>query len=578
MNSNIESNEISLFGQPGAPGIVMGKASLFQRRRPRISSEFIKDENITQHLNRFNQAREIAERELQQLSLGQQDEDAVELIDTQIEIINDPELCSRIETEITENNKAADSAIENVFKEYLALMGQQKSEVLEDRSVDISDIRDRLIQLVNNRNFGTDVENGSILVASELSPREVIEFSERNVKGILMDHGGTTSHAAIIARSMNIPTVVGLQEITDVIDSEQTVILNGKNGKVMVNPCDQTKKDYQHLIEQEEKNQADQETICDEPNKTLDGISFTLRANIEFTEELDSVKRYRAEGIGLLRSESIYLQRKHFGDEQMQESFYQAILKETAPHPVTIRLFDAGGDKFFKKGNDEHNPFLGWRGVRMLLDEEVLLRNQLKALLKAAGKYEGRLKILVPMVSSLEEVLQVKDMISEIQAQLLKAGKPVDKQVQLGIMVEVPSVALQARVYARHVDFLSIGTNDLTQYVLAVDRGNELISQLYNQRHPALWQLIKQVVDAAQESGIPLSVCGELASDPPSACCLIGLGIHELSMVPSVIPAVKRMLCSRSCKDMQQMSSNVLQSETLEDVEQIFNQWKSASN
>jgi phosphotransferase system enzyme I (PtsI) len=574
MNSEIDTNEISLTGLPGSPGIVIGKASLYKRRRPVISNTSIQDDHIDQQIEEFHQARNLAEQELERLLDNQSDESALELIHTQIEMLKDPDLCDRVEREIEENNQPADMAIHKVFEEYLAIFKKNQEEAFRERSVDIADIRDRLLQILNNHHTD-EIEEGTILVAHELSPREVIEFSQLEIKGIIMDHGGTTSHAAIIARSMNIPTVVGVKKATNMIDSQQTVVLDGEHGEVIVNPEKKTREKYRDLMKRYVEAQSDLEKICAEPDETADQKPFVLRANIEFTEELESIKKYQARGIGLLRTESIYLRRKHFENQEKQEEFYGVILEDCDPQPVTIRLFDAGGDKFFNLGSKEQNPFLGWRGIRMLLDEEPLLRKQLKAILKTAAKHHGCVRLLVPMISTINEVLRVKEVMFEIQGELMQEGVPVDEELQFGIMVEVPSVAIQAEKFADHADFFSIGTNDLTQYVMAVDRGNELISGLYNQCHPAIWKLIKQVVDAANKKKISVSVCGELASDPIAACGLMGLGINELSMGPTILPAVKNELRSHTFDEMQQLAEKLVTSSTIEDINTIFNNWKS---
>jgi phosphotransferase system enzyme I (PtsI) len=377
---------------------------------------------------------------------------------------------------------------------------------------------------------------------------------------------------------MNIPMVVGVKNATDVINSTDRVVLDGRNGKVVVHPVKKTCEKYQSLIDQQLEAKTDFEAVCKKPNKTKDGSPFSLQANAEFTEELSTAQKYCADGIGLLRTESIYLSRKNFTDQEQQESFYATILKATKPHPVTIRLFDAGGDKFFEEGEKEQNPFLGWRGIRMLLDEEELLLNQLRAVLSTAAKFKDRVRILVPMITTLEELLEVRELVQKVQDDLASEGVSIDEDVSVGIMAEVPSVALQAELFAQYADFLSIGTNDLTQYVLAVDRGNERISSLYDQRHPAIWQLINRIAKAAQKEQVPLSICGELASDPIAACCLMGLGINTLSMNSVVLPTVKQMLRAYSLEEMQQLSKKVLASDTLDDINQIFSNWNKIGN
>ena len=497
MSNSTDKNEVALSGAPGCPGIVIGKTSLYHRRRPTVSNVEIDEGQVKYHIDQFYEALKTARLELDELQDKNKGESAA-LIRTQIEMLKDPELHERVEHEIEINNRPADAAIKQVFGNYLDVIRETHDEAFLERSVDIADVRDRLIQILHNHN--DEVVEGAILIASELSPREVIEFSRRNIQGIIMGSGGTTSHAAIIARSMGIPTVVGLKNATELIDDDQTVILDGRNGEVILYPQASTCQNYQNLIDQQVKTKTDFEAICKKPNETADGYPFSLQANIEFTEELSTVQQYRADGIGLLRTESIYLSRENFNDQDHQEGFYQSILKLTQPHPVIIRLFDAGGDKFFNGQKEEQNPFLGWRGIRMLLDEQELLMSQLNAILRTAAKFPGRVQILIPMISTLDELLDVKELVREVQDQLMEEGIDVDEEIELGIMVEVPSVAMQADIYARHADFLSIGTNDLTQYTLAVDRGNQRIANLYDQRHPAIWQLIEQVAEKRKYS------------------------------------------------------------------------------
>lgn len=562
--------EVILSGAPAAPGITLGKARHYKRSRPIVSGRHIRDVDIDQHVDLFNRALATAEQELQDLIDNQEDEEAIELLQAQMAMVKDPDLKNRVEVEIKQGNQPADAAIDQVFGVYLDLMEEHQKGALKQRSIDLVDARDRLIQLINNNDETKDIDEDAILVAQELSPREVIEFSEHDIRGIIMDRGGVTSHAAILARSMQIPTVVGVEAASKSIATNELIILDGNRGKVIIKPSTDTRKKYDDIMTEAARKQAEVQQVCDQPNRTADGSEFTLRANIEFENELPSINRFRAQGVGLLRTESIYLHCDHFDDEQKQHSFYGLVLEHTEPHPVIIRLFDAGGDKLFNLAEQEQNPFLGWRGIRMLLDKKTVLKQQLRAILKAAGCSPGRVRILVPMISSLEEVEAVRKAIEVVQQELKKEGETIDPNVQLGIMVEVPNVAIQARAFADNVDFLSIGTNDLTQYLLAVDRGNERISKLYNQRHPALWKLIKDVADAGKEADVPVSVCGELASDPVAACCLLGLGITELSMTPSALPAVKQALCSHSISDMNILASKILKSTTVTEAEKIF--------
>lgn len=569
MNNNLQAQEVLLSGAAAAPGIAVGKASLYRQRRPRIYGQNIADDQVDHQLERFEKALDIAREELDSLRAEQDHEDASDLLQTQIQMLHDPDLRSRIKTEIKDNNKAADAAIDKVFGDYLNVMKKQEG-LLKERSVDISDVRDRLIQIVNNEDGKPRFDPGTILVAHNLSPREVIEFSENNIAGIIMDKGGTTSHAAILARAMQIPAIVGVKDASDTIGAEELLILDGVEGSIVVNPSTGTRKKYDERISRVAEEHSREQALCQQKSKTADGHSFVLRANVEFQEELNFVDAYQAEGIGLLRTESMYLHQSSFRDEEKQCDFYRTVLKATEPHPVTVRLFDAGGDKFFDLGQEEQNPFLGWRGIRMLLDQRPLLEQQLKAILKSAGSYPGRTRILVPMVTTLDEVEIINKTVQNLQEKLKEENYEVDEEVEVGLMVEVPNVAVQAEDFARKTDFLSIGTNDLTQYLLAVDRGNERISNLYDQRQPAVWRLIQMVADAGQKTGTPVSVCGELASDPVAACCLLGMGINELSMTPALLPKVKQALCAHTLEEMNQLASHVLKCTTTAEVDTLF--------
>lgn len=574
MTDNKKYKEIKLKGSAGSPGLAMGDAIFYNRKNMSVSFRKIKESEVSKHVSRFERAQKKAKSELELLLREELDDNADKLIRSQIAMIDDPDLNDRIKLKIEEDYLPADYAIQQVFDEFLDLISQRDKKNLIASTVDISDIRDRLIQIVNDQQINYEIATGRIVIAEELSPREVIELAEYDIKGIIMDHGGRTSHAAIIARAINIPAVVGVKKASKYFNQVKQVLLNGKAGSIILNPKEKTQAEFREQLEKEQEKIENRHSICLKPSLTDDEKPFILRANIEFEEELSNVEEFCADGIGLLRTESIYLHRERFGDQEKQESFYTAILDGAGEDPVTIRLFDAGGDKFFNLGEQEHNPFLGWRGIRMLLDEEHLLRAQLKAILKVASENPGRVRILVPMISCLEEVIQLKEIVMNEQGQLIEKGIQPDEQLQLGIMVEVPSVAIQAEKFARHVDFLSIGTNDLTQYAMAVDRGNELISHLYDQRFPAVWELINMTAQAAHKTNVGISVCGELASDPVSACCLMGMGINDLSMSPTSIPAVKSLMMQHSFDEMKQLSVDVLKCDTIKDVDELFTKWQ----
>lgn len=575
MNSepDITHSEVELKGAPASPGYAIGKAKLYEKQELDIQSSTIKNKEVLDHINEFKKARIKTESELQSLQEEANDRNAADIVSAQIEMVNDPELANHVEKLIKEELYSVDFAIQEAFESYIKLIANSGNMHTRERSVDISDIRDRLLEYVKKQSAAPTIEDGCIVVTNDLSPREVISLMNHNIAGIIMDRGGATSHAAIIARSMGIPAIVGAKQAMDSISLDDMIAMDGESGKIIVHPSRETIRQLRQTIELNRQQEEQLNEVVERESKTGDGQPFTLRANIEFAEELDKICKVNAAGIGLLRTESIYLEREHFEDIQKQERFYSSILEGTGNEPVTIRLFDAGGDKIFNGKHKEKNPFLGWRGIRMLLDNRELLRDQLYAVLATAADFPGRVSILVPMVTLVEEVVELKKEIRNIQQDLRNEGKNIDEDVQLGIMIEVPGVALQADKFAGMVDFFSIGTNDLTQYVLAVDRGNELIAGIYDQRHPAVWELIKLVSDAARSYGKNVTLCGELASDPVSAACLMGMGINDLSMSPSRITHVKDVLLKNTFADMKELADKVLKCTTSEEVHELFENW-----
>lgn len=567
-------NHNILRGVPASAGIAIGRCYVYRKPKPVIREESIDPSDASIHVSLFDEARGIIEDELMRLKRKEIDHAAGQIIEAQIEMVNDPELEVQVKELIEKKNDSVDFAVRQVFDSYLEMLSRSKNKVARERMTDLEDIRDRLIQIAANHSLKPDIKPGSIIVAEDISPREVIQFSDFNIAALVTDHGGQTSHASILARSMGIPSVVGTKRACQFIHTSCNLIVDGNDGVVIIDPEESILKKYRARIKEQKAEEEKLRRIISEPSVTKDGIPFQLRANIEFAEELLNVQKYAAEGVGLLRTESIYIRKEHFGDQEKQVSFYSEIVKKTAPKPVTIRLFDAGGDKFFSLDSTEKNPFLGWRGIRMLLDERDLLREQLKAILRVAGRYPGRIQILVPMISVLDEVIEVRQELSNVQHELKQEGAPVDDSVKLGIMVEVPSVAIKADAFAKHVDFFSIGSNDLTQYTLAVDRGNELISELYQQVHPAVFKLIDQCVKAARKANINIAVCGEMASYPKAAACLMGMGITDLSMSPASIPKVKALLKKYTAEEMEKLAKSVLQAAAISEVNELLNNWE----
>lgn len=573
LNSTMPDTELELKGAPASAGSVIGKAIIYKKKEFDIQSSTITKEEVLDHINEFKKARIQMESELQSLQEDSNSDEASDIIDAQIEMVNDPELADNIEKLIKEDLYSAEFAVQRAFDDYIRLMNNSDSPQIRERSIDVSDIRDRLLEYINKENESPGIESGCIVVTNDLSPREVINLTKYQISGIIMDRGGVTSHAAIIARSLGIPAIVGAKNATDSIDKEQKVAMNGDSGKIFVNPSSVTLRRFKETIKENREREEKLSEVLDKSSETLDGHEFILRANIEFPEELEQVRAVKAAGVGLLRSESLYMGKENFEDLAKQKDFYSSIMEGTGSDPVIIRLFDAGGDKILDEKQKEQNPFLGWRGIRLLLDNRKLLREQLEAILTVAGSYPGRVKILVPMITIVEELGKLNEEIKSVQQKLKSEGVNIDEDVPVGIMVEVPSVALKIDKFSEMVDFLSIGTNDLTQYVLAVDRGNELIADIYDQRHPAVWELINMIAKSATAHYKQITVCGELASDPISAACMLGMGINDLSMAPSKIAGVKSLLVAKSHEEMKTLAEEVLDCSTTAEVNNLFKSW-----
>ena len=579
-SNNIKESVIE--GLAASPGVAIGTAVVIQRRTVQVKPEKIDVKQIDKELSAFDTVRDGTIRDLQSYDISDSSRpygDATEILDAQIEIVKDPDLHQSVRKFIEKDHYKADYAVCLAFDQYLKVIEKSGNQLLIERLVDVRDIRDRLIKRIQRHRPGLHLVGNTVVVSEEISATEVIEYARDGVRAIVSDRGGLTSHAVIIANSLGVPAVVGTRSASRKISTGDSLIVDGKRGKVYLNPEEKTLERYERLLSRIRREEEEMARIIEEPSVTKSGESFQMEANVEFAEELGNVVRFKAMGIGLLRTEALLLaQRDHDGLEEIQVQLYKKSVEAVSKDVVTIRLFDIGGDKFIEDASNEVNPFLGWRGIRYLLDNRRLLDIQLKAVLETAGQNPGRIRILVPMVSTIEELSQVREAVDAVQHQLEDEQKPVDPDIKIGIMLEVPSMVLIADRVAEYVDFFSIGTNDLTQYTLAVDRGNTRISKLYQQMHPSLWALIHMAAEAANKNGIGISVCGELAGKPFAASCLLGMGITELSMAPTAIPAVKKALVNQDMASMRQLANKVLEAATMNEIQEIMHDWEKDFN
>ena len=564
------ADEIIVRGLTGSEGIAIGPVLVLDTKKREIYPKKISLSEVEWHKQKFSEAQDIFISELVVLSANL-DKNSHEIIGTQKEIALDPEIARQIHHILENEQISVDYAVYDTFSTYTERLKESGSDLFQQRIIDLEHIRDRIVDIINQDDSVQKVKPGSILIAKEISPTDLVAYHKKGIVGLVLERGGVTSHASIISESLGIPCLIGAKQVVKSAISSKQAIIDPAKGLLILNPSRETLSGYRKQQKRLGKEKRF-ESLISKKNETLDGFPFRLLANIEFEMEIDLAKKYQPDGIGLLRTEALLFSGIYKQREGEQDKYYDAILSKM-DGPVVIRLFDVGGDKLNLYTIKEANPFLGWRGIRLLLDEKEMFHNQLRSLLKCAGKYPGRIKILVPMVTLVEEIREVRKAIERVQHELINEGLPVDETIPLGIMVEVPSTALLANHFAKEVDFFSIGTNDLTQYTLAVDRGNNKITHLYQQLHPSVWKLIEYTVNAAEENGIDVSVCGELAGDVLGASCLLGMGISDLSMTFSSIPKVKEALTTRSKKEFSELSRDVLSAATTPEVIQIFKEW-----
>jgi phosphotransferase system enzyme I (PtsI) len=568
-----------LRGIGASPGIATASVVVLKRQNWRAGWYHLPSELIDQEVRRFLEAIAAADGELRCLrhKLDRDLTEAVSIIDSHLLMLQDRMIVARTESIIRHNNVNAEWALAQALNEIKERFEQIGDSYIRERYADIKHLADRVFGLLTGRKSEQPPAGGTpvILVANDFSPEDTLRMVGADVCGFLTEKGGPTSHTAIIARSLNIPAVVGLEHITSNLRNGDRVMLDGTSGQVIVHP---EAEDIALFKEYERRELASSDRLdsyIDLSSISLDGVAVRLSANIEMCEELPSALRYKCEGIGLFRSEfSYFFGGKLPGEEDLLATYIQ-LLDTMTPYPVTVRTLDVGGDKVLNSfpGNQawldqERNPALGLRSIRFSLFEQDLFRNQLRALLRAS--VHGKLRILLPLVSALPELRAAKKLIAEVSADLRTQGLAFAEDVEIGIMVEVPSAVVMADIFAREVDFFAIGTNDLIQYSLAIDRGNQYVAHLYEPFHPAVLRMIYQTVQAAKQGGIAVSLCGEMAGDTLCAPLLIGFGVDELSMRPALVPHVKRLLRHARFDALQQLSIQVLRCEDSDEVRSLL--------
>lgn len=539
--------ERALTGLSASPGIVVGPVRLLRWEVPDVPHRIIDDDAIPEELERFRRAVSRARERLRQVrerAAKHAGPEEAAIFEVQVQILEDKELIDEVESYIRQN-LAADKAFDLVMLEHRQRFARSPVPMLRERVGDLTDVHIRVLSLLLALpdHDPVDVPKGTnaILVTHDLTPSLTVQLDREAIAGIATDSGTRTSHVAILARSLGLPAVVGLRDATARLTGNETVVLDGSSGLLLVNPSSAEIDAFLHRAAAEARTEAELLKLADVEPVTTDGVHITLRANVDLPEEAEFAARSGAEGVGLMRTEFLMVGRAAMPDEEEQYREYRRVVEAFKGHPVVIRTYDLGGDKLPVGGfPTEPNPFLGWRAIRMCLDESDLFKVQLRALLRAA--LHGEVHIMLPLIVTLDEVHAARRLLQEAAAELADRGVPHQHEVPLGIMVETPAAAVCADTLAEDVDFFSIGTNDLVQYTLAVDRGNANLVGRFTPLHPAVLRLIQGIVEVARRHNLPVAVCGEMASQPVTAFALIGLGLRELSVNPRAVPSVKRII------------------------------------
>lgn len=573
----ILKSENKISGIAAAPGIVIGKVYSFTKEKIEISKSSITD--VEEALKNFDDALAQSKKELNKIfkiATEKMDSDRSAIFEAHLMILDDVFLIDSIKKRIKDEKLQPEYIVDTEISKYQSIMFQSSEPYMKERVQDIDDIKNRIIRNLQKKRWESKIEINSIVVSEFLTPADTLLFTKHQVIGFVTDHGGLTSHAAIIARSLNIPAVVGAHHATQIIKDGEILIVDGFHGYVFYNPTEEQIKFYKEKQQKLFELQKGLEQYKDKDAITTDGKKINVEANVDVTGEIDLVIASGADGIGLYRSEQLLDELGGFPNEDEQTEIYSKLASRVYPLFCTIRAFDVGGDKFKLNDYKEPNPFLGLRGVRFLLDNQKIFKEQIRAVLRAS--VHKNIKFMIPMISTLDEVWKTKKLIDQCKKELRKENIPFDTKIKIGIMLEVPSAAVMAKDFAREVDFFSIGTNDLIQYLLAVDRGNDLVADLYQEFSPVVLRTIDYIVKGANDFGTPVSLCGEMAADTLAIPILVGLGLDSISMSPATILYAKRIINSFSAQKAKALAEECLQMKTADEIQNRILQFFEENN
>jgi phosphotransferase system enzyme I (PtsI) len=565
-------------GIGASPGIIIGRAYLLERFKVRLPQKQIDPVQVEEEVKRFLHAIQKSQDQLTEIKEKILDLEVRKhsfILDVHSMILNDEMLLQDTLETIRKKKVNAEWALDLTLEKLDTAFKAIEDEYLRERRSDLHYVAARIFRNLLGKKHDdiTKIKGKAVVVAHDISPADTLQMNLEHVAGFITDIGGKVSHTAILSRSLGIPAVVGLEVATSLINGGDLLIIDGETGEVVINPTEEVSQSF--LKRKRRTKWIEQEILkyASLPTETRDGVRARLQANIEMVEEISSAKKHGAEGIGLYRTEILYLNRKDLPTEEEHFQTYRRLAEDIYPAAATIRTLDIGGDKFLSgySKNNELNPALGLRAIRFSLKEIDIFKTQLRGILRAST--HGKLRILFPMISGIEEIRQAKAIFEEVKKGLVKARIPFDQEIKIGAMIEIPSASVTADLLAREVDFFSIGTNDLIQYALAVDRINEHVSYLYEPLHPAILRIIRGVVQAAHQAKIPVAICGEMATEPAYALVLLGLGLYEFSMNPVSIPKVKKVFRMSRFEETQSLVEQLFQFPTASEIESFVRNW-----
>jgi phosphotransferase system enzyme I (PtsI) len=567
-----QKGELTFRGIPVSAGVCRGKIVVVDHSRPSVGSRQLTDAQLDEEVNRLEKALVQTRHQILEVQRRVSEAMGAEeggIFDAHLLVLEDRTLLDEVVRVIREKKVNAEYAFHSVAERYATSLASIEDDYLRERATDMRDVTTRVLNNLLGLEQEADLRNlrePCIIISHDLTPSNTAQLDKRMVLGFATDVGSKTSHTAIMARSLRIPAVVGLAGASGKLETGQYALLDGFNGLIILNPTDQTLWEYGQLERRQVSLQEKLRDMLLKPAVTLDGHRVFLSANIESSKDADEVKNNGAEGVGLFRTEYLFINRELPPSEDQQYEAYAEAARALKPMPVVIRTLDLGGDKLLAHMPlpRELNPFLGWRAIRLCLQERDLFREQLRAILRASA--EGNVKMMYPMISGLDELNKANALVEEYKAELRQEKIPFDENLEIGAMIETPSAVIIADSLAKRLKFFSIGTNDLIQYSLAVDRMNEKIAHLYEPTHPAIVRLLKATVDAAHRHNIWVSVCGEMASDPVLAPLLLGLGVDELSAAPPLVPPVKFLIRRLKLSEAKALAEFALECESAGEI------------